>query len=95
VGLGRVRPFYTGTLGLTRFWGGGDDTEVRFSLAGGGGVKLMPWRHIGARLDGRVFVVFVDGETTAGICGPAACAVGLHVATVWQVQFTAGLVLSF
>ena len=38
--FGRVRPFVDGSLGLTRFYGGGD-SETRFSLGGGGGVKLL------------------------------------------------------
>jgi hypothetical protein len=88
------RPFYGGTLGLTRF-GGSGDSEVRFSLAGGGGVKLMPSRHLGMRLDGRVYAVFVDGDATTGVCTPGVCVIGLDVSVVWQAEFTAGLVVSF
>jgi hypothetical protein len=91
---GRVRPFLTGAVGLTRF-GAADDYEVRFSLAAGGGVKLMPSRHVGLRFDGRVYAVFVDGDTGAGICAPAGCVIGLDVSMLWQAEFTAGLVLSF
>jgi hypothetical protein len=94
VGRGAVRPFYTGTLGLTRF-GGAGDSEVRFSLAGGGGVKLMPTRHVGARLDARVYAVFVDGGATTGICTPGVCFIGLDVSVAWQVEFTAGIVVAF
>jgi hypothetical protein len=94
VGRGAVRPFYLGTLGLTRF-GGAGDSEVRFSLAGGGGVKLMPTRHIGARVDSRVYAVFVDGGATTGICTPGLCVFGLDVSLAWQVEFTAGVVVSF
>jgi hypothetical protein len=93
-GHGAVRPFYGGSLGLTRF-GGSEDSEVRFSLAGGGGVKLMPSRHLGARLDGRVYAVFVDGAATTGVCTPGVCFIGLDVSVVWQAEFTAGLVVSF
>lgn len=93
-GDGAVRPFYGGTLGLTRF-GGAGDSEVRFSLSGGGGVKLMPSRHLGARLDGRVYAVFVDGNATTGICTPGVCLIGLDVSVVWQAEFTAGVVVSF
>jgi hypothetical protein len=94
VGHGRVRPFYVGSLGLTRF-GSADNSEVRFSLGAGGGVKLMPSRHIGARLDGRLYAVFVDGETTSGFCTPGACFFGLDVSVAWQVAFNAGLIVSF
>ena len=51
-GTQRVRPFLTGLLGLTRYAAGGDN-EVRFTVSAGGGVKLMPVRHIGVRFDGR------------------------------------------
>ena len=65
-GAGAVRPFLIGTSGLTRF-GAPGDSELRFSMAAGGGVKLMPTRHLGLRLDGRVYAVFVDGWTSAGV----------------------------
>jgi hypothetical protein len=93
-GTGAVRPFYTGTLGLTRF-GGAGDSEIRFSLAGGGGVKFMPSSHLGARLDGRVYAVFVDGDASTGFCTPGVCFIGLDVSVIWQAEFTAGLVVSF
>jgi hypothetical protein len=91
---GAVRPFLTGALGLTRF-GAAGDYEVRFSIAAGGGVTLMPSRHVGVRFDGRVYAVFVDGSADGGLCTPAGCIVGLDVSTLWQAEFTAGLVLAF
>ena len=39
-GGGRVRPFLTGTLGLTRYAADASN-EIRFNLAAGGGVKLF------------------------------------------------------
>ena len=93
-GAGGVRPFLIGTIGLTRF-GAPGDSEVRFSTAAGGGVKLMPTRHLGVRLDGRVYAVFMNGWTSAGVCGGAGCLVGVDVSLIWQAEFTAGLVLSF
>ena len=89
-----MRPFLTGHLGLTRF-GSSDDYEVRFTLAAGGGVKLMPSRHVGLRLDGRVYAVFVDGDADGGICAPRGCVIGLDVSTLWQAEFTAGLLIAF
>jgi hypothetical protein len=92
VGDGVVRPFFGAHLGLTRF-GGAGDAEVRFSLGAGGGVKLMPTRHLGARFDGRAYVVFVDGAGTSACAG--GCVVALDVSAAWQVEFTAGMVISF
>ena len=93
-GTGAVRPFLLGTIGLSRF-GAPGDSELRFSTAAGGGVKLMPTRHLGVRLDGRVYAVFMNGWTSAGVCGGAGCLVGVDVSVIWQAEFTAGLVLAF
>jgi hypothetical protein len=93
-GRGRVRPFVAGTLGLTRYgWPG--DSEVRFSLGGGGGVMLFATRDVGLRLDGRVYATFVDGGSTAGICSPSFCLLHLDVSVAWQADFTAGVTFGF
>jgi len=89
---GAVRPFLTGVLGITRYAIEADN-EIRFTLGGGGGVKLFPAKHIGVRLDGRVYATFLDAETTGGICGGNGCLFGIHVNTAWQVEFTAGVVV--
>jgi hypothetical protein len=93
-GSGVAQPFMSGSLGLTYF-GSDTDSELRFSMAAGGGVKLMPSRHLGARLDGRVYAVFVDGESRGSICTPGTCLIGVNVSVIWQAEFTAGLVLAF
>ena len=91
---GRVRPFLTGALGLTRYAAEGDG-EIRFTLTAGGGVKLFPAPHVGVRLDGRVFATFADADAHVFACAPGACFVGFHVDVVWQAEFTAGLVVRF
>jgi hypothetical protein len=93
-GGGRLRPFLTGTLGLTRYATDGD-SELRFALAGGGGVKVFPTPHVGLRLDGRVFATFVDAEGTLLACWPGSCLLALHADVVWQAEFTAGVVVKF
>ena len=92
VGRNRVRPFYGADVGFTRF--GGGDAAVRFSVGGGGGVKLTPSRHVGIRFDGRAYMVIVHG-TAAAVCTTGRCAIGLNVAPVWQLEFTTGLVFAF
>lgn len=91
---GRIRPFLTGSLGLTRYAVEGDG-EVRFTLAAGGGVKLFPARHVGARLDGRVFATLTDADARVFACSPGVCLVGFDADVVWQAEFTAGLVVRF
>lgn len=93
-GTGRARPFLTGLLGLTRYAADGDN-EVRFAVSGGGGVHLAVQRHLGVRLDSRVFSTFVNVDTHGGTCGGRGCLVGLHVNVAWQIEFTAGLVAMF
>jgi hypothetical protein len=93
-GTGRARPFLSGLLGLTRYgWAGND--EVRFVVSCAGGVKMTPDRRLGLRVDGRVFTTFVDADARASACGPGICRVRVHVQAVWQIEFTAGLVVAF
>jgi hypothetical protein len=92
LGTGRAQPFLTGFLGLTHYGAAGDD-EVRFTLGAGGGVRFPLGRHLGLRLDGRVFTTFVDVDGAAACSG--GCIVGLNVNVVWQGEFTAGLVFVF
>jgi hypothetical protein len=91
-GGGRVRPFLTGTLGLTRFAAAGDG-EIRFTVGAGGGVKILPSRHVGLRLDGRVFTTFLDADARFTACGPGGCVLASHADLLWQADFTAALVL--
>ncbi len=91
---GNIRPFLTGTLGLTRYATTGD-SEVRFSLAAGGGVKLFPSQHIGLRLSGQTFVTFADANAQVFACSPGLCFVGFDADVVWQLEFTAGLIFRF
>jgi hypothetical protein len=90
---GQVRPFLTGMIGLTRYAAEGD-SEIRFTLGAGGGVKLWPSRRLGIRLDGRTFATFVDAQGEAIACTPGICLVGFDADVVWQAEFTAGLVLA-
>ena len=92
----RVRPFLTGLLGLTRYAAEGDN-EIRFAVSAGGGVKLMPARWIGLRLDGRVFTTFADFEGESFGCSSfsGVCFVGFDADVVWQAEASVGLVVAF
>jgi hypothetical protein len=93
-GYGRVRPFLTGLLGLTRYAGEGDN-EIRFAVSAGGGVKLWPVRRLGVRLDGRVFATFVELEGRAIACSPGICLVAFDSRVAWQGEFSAALAFAF
>lgn len=88
---GRVRPFLTGVLGLTRY-ASDADSEVRFTVGAGGGVKLFPVSRIGVRLDGRLYTTFVDGDLGFLACTTGTCVTTLHVDFAWQAEFSAGIV---
>lgn len=90
----RVRPFAGGSLGLTHY-GDGTGDETRFTVGGGGGVKLMPSRHLGVRLDGRVFATFAYVDAQVRDCGPGLCLSRIYADIVWQAEFSAGLVVAF
>lgn len=94
LGIGRARPFLTGSLGLTHYAASGDH-EVRLSGSAGGGVKLFPTPRIGMRLDGRVFATVVDADADALACTPGICIGSIDAWIVWQVDFTAGVVIRF
>jgi hypothetical protein len=89
---GRVRPFASGTLGLTRYAGEGD-SEIRFTVGAGGGVKLFATETIGVRLNGQVSATFVYFDATVVGCSPGLCLVGLNTDVVWQVEFSVGLIV--
>jgi hypothetical protein len=91
---GQARPFLTGMLGLTRY-ATESDSEIRFTMSAGGGVKLLPWRHVGLRLETRVFATFVDAKGTLLACAPGVCFLGLNTDVVWQAEFTAGILLKW
>jgi hypothetical protein len=93
VGGGRVRPFTTGMLGLTRYALDADQ-ELRFAVAAGGGVKAFPVQWLGLRLDGRVFATFVDVDSRFTACTPnRGCVIALDTDIVWQAEFTAGVTI--
>jgi hypothetical protein len=90
---GRVRPFLTGLIGLTRY-ASETDSEIRFAGSAGGGVKLLPTARVGLRLDGRVFATLVDAGGTVYRCAPGhRCLLVFDADLVWQAEFTAGIVI--
>jgi hypothetical protein len=94
---GRMRPFLTGTLGLTSYRAQEND-ELRFTVGAGGGIKLFPSRHVGVRLEGRAFMTVVDADVALFACSTLAnqgCIVGFTANFVWQTEFTAGLIIRF
>jgi hypothetical protein len=94
VGDARVRPFASALLGLTRYAVEGD-SEMRFTVSFGGGVKIFPASHFGLRLDGRVLTTLIDADGHAAVCGGGACFVSLHLNVAWQAEFTSAVIVRF
>jgi hypothetical protein len=91
---GRVRPFLTGLLGLTRY-ADESGSEVRFTVGAGGGVKLFPLPHIGFRLESRLFATFLDADGRFVACTTGTCLVSINTDVAWQTEFTAGVIVRF
>jgi hypothetical protein len=90
---GRVRPFLSGLLGITRYAVPGD-TEVRFAVGVGTGLKFYATRHLGVRLDARGYMTVTD-LAGAGVCGGYGCAIAFSVSPAFQGDFTAGVMVAF
>jgi len=89
---GRIRPFLAGGVGLTHF-GTTEGSSLNFTVGGSAGAKFYANRHIGARIDGRLYVTVIDATVT-GVCG-GGCVIGFRVSPATQFEFTAGLVFGF
>ena len=92
-----LRPFVVLTAGATRFSPGLPEleTEWRFSLGGGGGIKVFLSERLGLRFDARASPTFLSGGSTFFCSLPGGCLFGLNTATSWQGSATGGVVLAF
>jgi opacity protein-like surface antigen len=93
---GRVKPFVVGTLGATYMdpKGAGLNSETKFSLSLGGGVKLYLTEHVGIRLDARWFGTFIGGSGSV-FCSGGACLVNVQGDVLSQFTANAGLIMAF
>jgi opacity protein-like surface antigen len=93
---GKVRPFVVGTFGATHMVPKqeGLDSETKFSLSLGGGVKLYLTEHVGIRLDARWFGTLFNGS--GGVfCSNGACLVTVQGDVLSQYTANAGIILAF
>lgn len=90
-------PFFVATIGASRFdpRESGPDTETYFAFSAGGGVKLLPNKRIGFRLEGRLFGTLVDSGTNIFCQGGAGatCSFQTSGTVLWQWQLSAGLII--
>jgi opacity protein-like surface antigen len=93
---GKIRPFVVGTFGATHMvpQGTGLNSETKFSLSLGGGVKLYLTEHVGLRLDARWFGTLFNGS--GGVfCSNGACLVTVQGDVLSQYTANAGIILAF
>jgi hypothetical protein len=93
---GKVKPFVVGTFGATHMvpQGAGLNSETKFSLSLGGGVKLYLTEHVGLRLDARWFGTLFNGS--GGVfCSNGACLVTVQGDVLSQYTANAGIILAF
>jgi hypothetical protein len=91
----RIRPFISGTLGITRMDpdGASLNEEIRFSLALGGGVKIFLTDNFGLRFDGRG--IFTAMDSNAAVFCSGGCAVKVRSSGFVQGELGAGVILRF
>jgi hypothetical protein len=95
-GDGKVRPFVSGTVGLTLLNPDASGYDLELLLAGtlGGGIKVPISQRAYLRLEGRGIMMLATGSA-AGVCGGGACVLGFSGAGIGQLEFLAGLAFSF
>lgn len=93
-----ARPFLVATIGATHMdpSGGGDvdlDSETRFSLGLGAGVKFFVTRNVGFRLEGRGLFTALSSDSRVFCSG--GCVIKVSSSGFVQWQANAGLVIAF
>ena len=84
-------------IGASRFDPGesGLSAETYFAFSAGGGIKLLPNKRVGVRLEGRLFGTLVDSGSTIFCQGGAGatCSIQTSGTVLWQWQVSAGLIV--
>ena len=91
----RVRPFVSGTFGLTRMAPDRADltTENRFSLSLGGGAKIFFTKNLGLRFDVRGIYTALNADTAIFCSG--GCAIKVNSSGFVQTEVSAALMMRF
>jgi hypothetical protein len=91
----RVRPFLTGTFGLTRMAPKPADltTENRLSLSLGGGAKIFFTKNLGLRFDVRGIYTALNANAEVFCSG--GCAIKVYSSGFLQTEVSAALMMRF
>lgn len=90
----KVKPYVAGGLGVTYLDPEIGDSETRFSLSFGGGIKVLLSDRVGIRFEGRGFGTFIEGNG-AVFCSNGNCAVGMSGDVFWQFSAFSGVTMAF
>ena len=93
--MGNFMPFIAAGLGVTHLDPERGDSENKFSVSLGGGLKLMLAERIGLRLEGRGFGTYIDSGSSTVFCTFGSCAIVSDGDFIWQFSTLAGLILTF
>jgi len=91
----KVRPFVSGTFGLTRMEPKRADltTETRMSLSLGAGAKIFFTKNLGLRFDVRGIYTALNADTAIFCSG--GCAIKVNSSGFLQTELTAALMMRF
>jgi hypothetical protein len=87
----RLRPFVFGGLGATFFSADDLESETKFSLGIGGGIKYFRWNAVGVRAHVRYKPTMLNDEDSTNFCDPF----GFCQNALRQIEFAAGGVVRF
>jgi opacity protein-like surface antigen len=91
-------PYAVGTLGATRFSPDGNyDSETRFSLTFGGGVKWFLNDRWAVKAEGRAYLTIFDseGDVFCVSSGGATCLFRVSGSVIWQLEANVGVAFRF
>jgi hypothetical protein len=91
----RIRPFVSGTFGLTRMAPDRADltTENRFSLSLGAGAKFFLTKQLGLRFDARGIYTMLNSDTAVFCSG--GCTIKVNSNGFVQTEVSAALMMRF
>jgi opacity protein-like surface antigen len=92
----KVTKYVVGTIGATHMSPsrGGLDSETRFSLGLGGGLKMPLTKKLALRVEGRGYGTLFSSDS-AVFCSNGGCNVHVAGSAFWQFEVSAGLSLKF
>ncbi len=94
---GQLRPFITGSLGVTEFSPENSllEDETRFSFSVGGGVKIFFNQSFGLRFDARIFSTVIDDDDNDFCDNSFRCRDYDNGTYFFQAEVRGGLIFAF